>query len=192
MSTLVFLVLTELSPGIAILSLNGIFLAQLAIDAYSAFKTKSCAEDCDIDSIRRRSIRTGYRQVGNNDNPEQQSLVNRDDDTGGGAKFLQHMQCVLEHYTFKGVAFLLQGAGVIGLAIFWGARMHSGEASTSVYLRPVIGLPFILVFLSVIWCNRFQEAIAKSNIRKSDKVVSARYKSSEFGSIKHCVTMHVS
>ena len=66
-------------------------------------------------------------------------------------------------------------------------RMKAGnnEWKVSVFLRPLIGLPFVLLALSLVWSNRFQEAIARSNTRKNGEEVSARYKSSK-SYIQYC------
>jgi hypothetical protein len=95
--------------------------------------------------------------------------------------FLRGVRCITEYYAVKVIAGLFQFFGVAGWIGFWIYEIKSGRsaARTSVYLRPLIGLPVVLLTLSIIWSNRFQEAITRSNVRKDDKRVSARYKSSE-------------
>ena len=173
MCTLIFLVLTELSPGVAILVLNGVFIVQTLIDIPNAFRRQSCRnrQDCNL----RHCHRAGYRIVGTN---EVQSIV------GGGNqgkedktlfdKCLQHLQCFLEYYVVKVVALILQVLGVAGLIAYC---IYVPERKT--YFRALIGLPLVLLALSAIWCNRFQEAMAKSHVRNDDIKVSARYKSSK-------------
>lgn len=181
MCTLVFLVLPELSPGVAILALNGVFFIQIIIDVRSSFRAKQCStEECNV---RRNTSRNGYNPVGQADSPEHQPFFNQVD-TGRNKhlmKFLRHLQCILEYHVVKVIAGVLQFVGVAGLIGYWIYVVKSGKSAgkQSVYLHPLIGLPFVLLALSTIWSNRFQEAIAESNVRKEGKKVSARYKSSK-------------
>ena len=183
MSTLLFLVLTELSPGVAILVLNGVFLIQTAIDVYSSFRNR---KKCLSDSCN--GHRHGdYTEM--NDHAEEKELLVDDLEQGQGQEqgrfmaFLSRLQCVLEHYVVKVVALLLQLGGLVGLIAFWAVKVLTAEnlpAKKNVYMKPLIGLPLVLLSLSFIWSNRFQEAIAKPNLKlNKDKKVTARYKSSE-------------
>ena len=180
MCTLVFLVLTELSPGVAILVLNGVFIVQIIIDVQSSLRERQCINDnCNL---RRR----GYRGVNEPDNLEQQPLNYVPAPVQEGKykhfmKFLKQLQRITDFYAVKIVAGLLQVIGVVGLIGYWIAVVKSGKSAgkPNVYLHPLIGLPFVLLTLSTIWSNRFQEAIARSNVRKDDKKISARYKSSK-------------
>lgn len=182
MCTLVFLVLTELSPGVAILVLNGVFFVQILIDTHSSFRTKQCATDnCDL---RRNSERQGYDRVDQANSPEHEPFLIPMEDGRYKyfMKFLRRLQCITEYYVVKVIAGLLQFVGIAGLIGYWIYIVKTGKSAGKevVYLHPLIGLPLVLLALSVIWSNRFQEAIAKSGVRKDDKKVSARYKSSKF------------
>lgn len=193
MCTLVFLVLTELSPGVAVLVLNGVFLVQILIDVRSSFRTQQCAtENCNV---RRHTVRQGYNVVGQDDSPEHQPFLDQVDDGRYKTllRILRRVKCILECYVVKIIAALLQFVGVAGLIGFWIYVVRSGNSAgkESVYLHPLIGLPFVLLALSMIWSNSFQEAIARSNnLRADDKKVSARYKSSEPFIVYHACTLH--
>lgn len=181
MCTLIFLVLPELSPGVAMLALNGVFLVQIIFDVHSSFRAKQCStEECNV---RRYTTRNGYSQVGRVESPERQPLFHQADDGRYKhlMKFLRPLQHILESYVVKVIAGILQLVGVAGLIGYWiyvvKARKSAGR--DQVYLHPLIGLPFVLLALSMIWSNRFQEWIAESNTRKDGNKVSARYKSSK-------------
>ena len=168
MSTLLFLVLTELSPGEAILILNGVFLVQTAIDVHTSFRNRK-KHFLDDYSTQRCGDRHEYNQMDNC--PEEILMITN---PGAGGRQVDDMmhECFLNHYVVKAVALLLQVGGLVSLISFWAVP----PASDMVHKKALIGLPFILLSLSLIWSNWFQEAIAKSNYL--DK--TARYKSSEF------------
>ena len=98
-------------------------------------------------------------------------------------KLLKRLQCILDHSVVKVLAALLQIGGVVGLIAFWAVVMFTKKdkipVDIQVYVQPLVGLPLVLLALSIVWSSRFQEAIAKSGIRKDEKKVSARYKSGE-------------
>ena len=178
MSSLLFLVLTELSPGVAILVLNGVFFVQTAIDICTSFRNrkKCCSENCDI---RRHGARHDYAQVGGHleEEPLMDDLKGQQGQQGGDENHsMTFLQRMLGHNVVKIVALLLQLGGLVGLISFWADR------DTDNNNKPLIGLPFVLLSLSFIWSNRFQEAIAKSNHK--NKKVTARYKSGECFVIK--------
>ena len=153
MSTLLFLVLTELSPVVSILVLNGVFFVQPFIDICTSRK-KCFSDNCNI----RKSdtgTRSGYAQV------EEKPLINEGQGPRGDKKcfmvFQSWLRCVLEHCVVKVVALLLQLGGLVGLIIFWAVKMHN--------MKPLISLPLVLISLSFVWSNRFQEAIARPDLK---------------------------
>ena len=176
MCVLVFLVLTELSPGVAILVLNGVFFVQILIDVRSSIRRKPCPSD----NCPRRWT---YDTIGEEDDREYEDIPNPLERRRHMyyMKCLRGLQGITEHYVVKVIAGLLQLIGVAGLIGYWVYKVRSGHgaAKSSVYTRALISLPLVLLALSVIWSNKFQEAIARSHVRKNDKKVSARYKSSE-------------
>ncbi len=194
MSLLVFLVLTELSPSVSILVLSGVFMVQTFIDAYTAFR--KCRDDnkCPMQGRRR-----GYDEVGEANHQEGQPFMNQEEEgeTKRYVRVLQRLHSISENYVVKVFATLLQLLGVFGISSFFIYMMVKGSAKGEVdyiYMRPVISLPFVLLILSMIWSNRFQEAIARPDRKTTDQqkrttktsreehkksIITARYKSSK-------------
>ena len=181
MTSLLFLVMTELSPGVSILALSGVFMVQTVIDAYDAFRKKQCGDDCNI---RRAASRRGYTNVGGaNHNENRPLMVNPDEEEENQRciSVLQRLNCILESYVVKVIAAILQYAGVLGLVSFFIYMLVTGSSRKGVdhvYMRPVISLPLVFLSLSIIWSNKFQEAIARPK-RSQNRNATARYKSSE-------------
>ncbi len=179
MSVLVFLVLSELSPGISILLLSGVFLCQTPLEIKRAFHPKPL--NCNV---RNRRQRNQYDIVdGNNrdlkallpeDPPDPVIIDQPDKFNSAKIKILGRLECIFEHWGTKGLAYFLQLAGLGGLIIFWAYTLAHQPPDRKNY-RHLVGLPLVLVAMSVIWSDRFQEEVASSYKKNS----SARYKSSE-------------
>ena len=212
MCTLIFLVLTELSPGVAIFILNGVFIVQILIDIFhlSTYQTAPCG-GVEKGLGRHSSTPNAERKEGSKSNADsgeawQESQL---EDVVGRNRFLLHMRNQLQHvqvnlqkvltvflqlikhyaevllesWGAKVLALLLQLSG-LGTLVLYTAIRGNWEG---VYLRLVIGLPCVLIALSAIWSSSFQEAVAKSQpqIRRRDQdgcKISARYKSGTFRS----------
>ena len=178
-----FLVLAELPPGVGILLLNGVFVAQILIDLRENKRLYCCGPDCSENSnypVLRAAFRNkqGYSRIENTD-----QLESQENKTYSKSEQLIHfLWKVLETRTTKTVALLLQVGGIFGFVGLWVALMHRN--GTVYFLRPVIGFPLVLLVMSVIWSTQFQELIAQPYMyrmhRMPDMGRTARYKSSEF------------
>lgn len=151
-STLLFLVTSEFSPGVSILLLSGVFIIQILINT---FDKDAC---CSLQQKYRVSV---AEYPSNESNPLSTSRF-------------RAICCV----SLKVVAFLLQSIaifGIIGYVIYTTVVLEE-----PLNFRLVIGLPFALVLLSIVWSDRVQEFIAKSSIKdKAGNYRSGRYKSSK-------------
>ena len=178
MCVLVYLVFAELPSDISILLLNGVFSAQLVIDIKDTHNWVCCNRGCfgEIGSCltrsRRNAHRRGYERV----------EEGRDRDSQSNSNFVQCLLSVfgtiLENRITKVMALLLQVGGVIALIAFLIVKTHANKDHP---IQPMIGIPLVLLVMSVIWSNRFQEMIAKPTTTHTieDEKRTARYKSSK-------------
>ena len=132
-STLVFLVLTELSPGIGILVVSGIFITQIFVNVL---------ESDFVSHIFSCSHKSRFmpRPAG------KQSPVNC-------------MSCCSA--SIKLLAFLLQATGLATMVGYW--IYTSVAHGSELQYRLVVGLPVSIVALSIAWNRRVQSFISMSS-----------------------------
>ena len=169
--------LVELDPGVAILALNGVFIFQIILDVQGSFK-KSCGTD-KCQPARRRE----YGDIADCGSQEQ-PLINDGDQEDVQSRIktcLRWCEKKNEHWFLKCLALLLQGAGLIGLIGFWGSQVGHHNFPLDVHLRPMIGLPLVIIAMSIIWSDRVQRFFARAHGKTVDEnKKSARYKSSTY------------
>lgn len=134
MSTLVFLVIAEFSPGVSILLFSGVFILQTLI---SAFDSDMCCQP------KSKYLRAPTEEPGKR---------------GGRCTALSSSLCIVS----KLLAFVLQVFGVLGLVGYFVYKtIVEGEP---LEYRVVVGMPLAILALSVVWSNRCQEFIVGSSI----------------------------
>ena len=76
---------------------------------------------------------------------------------------------IIENKIVKVLAFLLQLIGIVGFIAVW--TIKSKEPNYKLH-RPVIGYPLVIVVLSILWTNVFQEFIAepKKNVEEEENL----------------------
>ena len=156
MTTFVYLVLPEISPGAGILLLCGVFFFQIIVDFCYTQRWFWCQHDgCCCASGEQRDFSHLHRK----------SKVEY---------VVCIVQLILENRMMKIVALMLQIIGVFGFIGTWAYHMkHRGYNM----IRPMVGYPLGIVVLSVIWSSWFQEKIATPH-RSEQQSNRARYKSS--------------
>ena len=167
MSIFVYLVLSELHPAVSILVLNGVFFAHIAIDLYSSYYKKT---NCNPNNYQNQLQRREYTELNENNEAESDPFVTRDPVVNQDRNKLYHKM----KNPLKVAGFLLQLIGLV--SIFFFCFMVEKKENEYSYLRPLIALPLVLLVMSIIWSNRFQEATAKPYLLTCNKV-SSRYKS---------------
>ena len=183
MCLLVFIVLASFPVGVSILLLNGVFLFQIALDVRKTFRTRKCVPR------NRNSHRKDYAEMSGEGGEDRRSLLrSMEEDVEGhifgeawSYKWLKHLDRWLENWIVKSVALLLQIVGLCGFLIFWISEMygdHSLTGSRYFYTRSLIFLPLVLLCMSLMWTNLYQERIA--SIKKTAILKrTSRYKSSK-------------
>lgn len=156
MTTFVYLVLPEISPGAGIFLLCGVFFFQIILDFGYTQKWFWCQHDgCSCP-----------RQGQNFSRLRRRSKVEY---------VVCIAQLILENRIMKMVALMLQIAGIFGFIGVWIIHMkHRGYN----IIRPMVGYPLGIIILSVLWSTWFQEKIATPYGRKP--LHTARYKSSRW------------
>lgn len=133
-STLIFLVLSEFSPGVSILLMSGVFITQIFVNLLESDFVKH------VFSFSRKS-----------------RFVERPADK---ASPVNYKTCC--SVSIKLLAFLLQVTGLIGLVGYWLYTVFIQGANLE--FRVVVGLPVALITLSVVWSNRVQKFISRSSM----------------------------
>ena len=156
MTTFVYLVLPEISPGAGILLLCGVFSFQIIVDIYYTQRWVWCQHDgCCCASREQR----GFSRLRRESKVEYVVCI---------------VQLILENRMMKVIALMLQIVGVFGFIGVWVVHMkHRGYNM----IRPMVVYPLSIVILSFIWSSWFQEKIATPH-RKEQHTNTARYKSS--------------
>lgn len=140
MSVFVFSVLCYLTPLVALLSMQPVFVAQFLLDLY--YTPSSCG--------RRR----GYKNLGSAEHKLANVTSGR---TGIELRAYQRMRLflgdILDNKLVKVTAFLLQVIGTGGI-ILTVVLNHKPDVDHRI---PVIALPLSVATLAVLWSNKFQE-----------------------------------
>ena len=163
----VYLVLPEISPGVGIMLLCGVFFFQIVVDI---FKTPNwfCGQNrCSCFNTERN----GYDHITGHHNFNLKTIK--------WAKvfeyFVRCVQVLLENKVTKVLALLLQILGIIGFISLWVSKMKGHGYDM---IRPMVGFPLVILVLSFIWTNWFQEKIAEPHTQMNN--VTARFKSSKY------------
>ena len=152
MTTFVYLVLPEISPGAGIFLLCGVFSCQIIVDCYYSQKCFWCQHD----EYSRRQQRHDPSHI------HQKSKV------------VCITQFLLENRVMKILALSFQVVGIFGFITVWTVYMkHHGYSM----IRPMVGYPLSIIGLSILWSTCFQEKIAVPH-RREQQNNTGRYKSS--------------
>ena len=187
MCLLVFIILASFPMGVSILLLNGVFLFQIALDVRKTFRNRKCVpRNC---RTRIHSHREDYVEMSGEGGEDRRSLLRSMEEDAEGHifvearsyKWLKHLDRWLENWIVKSVALLLQIVSLCGFLIFWVLKMHGDHSLTDsryFYMRSLISLPLVLLCMSLMWTNLYQERIA--SIKKTAILErTSRYKSSK-------------
>ena len=156
MTTLVYLVLPEISPGAGILLLCGVFFFQIIVDICYTQNWFWCQHDGCFRAQRGHDF----------PNLHQRSKVEY---------VVCTVQLILENRVMKILALVLQISGIFGFIGVWVINMkHRGYN----VIRPMVVYPLGIIILSVLWSTWFQEKIATPYGKEPQKN-TARYKSSK-------------
>ena len=161
MAVFVYVVLPQLSPGIGMLLLCGVFFFQIIIDTFNTPHWYSCQNN------RCSCAGNGYDLLRTN-RPQKLSIMER---------FVQFVQVILENKLMKMLALSLQIAGVIGFITAWVAGMRTSEYDVT---RPMVGGPLAILVLSLVWSTWFQKRVNEPNKKDLQRDVTARYKSGKY------------
>ena len=160
MTVLVYLVLPQLSPGVGMLLLCGVFFFQIVIDKFKTPHWYWCQNNrCSCAAHERN----GYDLL--RTSQQKQSIMER---------FVRFMQIILENKMMKIIALLLQIFGVIGFTAAWVVGINTDEFDVT---RPLVGGPLAILVLSFVWSTWFQKKVNEPDRRDLQRNVTARYKS---------------
>ena len=170
MTSFVYLVLPELSPGVGILLLCGVFVFQIIVDIKRTPNKYCCQRNNKC-----------YRNTGMyEDDPliAQPNIKGRK--KGIKDKFMHIIQVLFENKITKLIALVLQITAIFGFISIWVLHIKPLIGSQNM-IRPMLGYPVIALVLSVIWSNFFQDKIAEFHHKVSLKEgATAKFKSSKF------------
>ena len=164
MTIFVYLVLPELSPGVGILLLCGVFVFQICVDLV---RTPNKFWGQNYGCCCRDTERNGYDTIA-------LPRVRKWKIIG---YFVCFVQVMLENKITKFFALLLQIGGIFGFIAIW--VFHTKSLGYNM-LRPMIAYPLVAFVLSFVWSNFFQDKIAEVHKNKTKEGVTARFKSSKF------------
>ena len=170
MTIFVYLVLPELSPGVGILLLCGIFSFQMCVDVINTPHLLWC-QNRNYNQLFAGCRRNGYNLLTSANQPK--------------SKFeyvVRIAQIALENKLMKIIAVLIQVFSLIGFIVGWILGMQN--YGQNLFIRATIGGPLCILVLSFIWSDWFQMKIVtpnKKNLERED--ITARYKSCECNNI---------
>ena len=152
----VYLILPEVTSGAGILLLSGVFIAQIAMDIYYTpipcyFGSHSQKCSC----LRRQQ--KGYHRTYNDLQPS--PLVSHSVRSKAGI--------IIENKIVKVLAFLLQVMGIFGFSALWNELPKDTKYKS---FWPIIGFPVVIIMLSIIWTDSFQEYIAQPKLYEEEHV----------------------
>lgn len=165
MTTFVYLVLPEVSPGVGILLLCGVFIFQICIDIV---KTPNWYWGQRQGYCARAGERNGYDNMaaGNRQNLRCWVVMRY---------FVCIVQVLFENKIAKVIALLLQIIGIFGFIGMWVINLKPLNYNMT---RPMVGYPLAILVLSVIWSNFYQDKIAEAHKpRRNQDDITARFKS---------------
>ena len=168
MTVLMYLVLPQLSPGVGMLLLCGVFFFQIIIDAFKTPHWYWCQNNrcsCAADE------RNGYDRL----RASRQTVSLRE-------RFVRFVHIILETKVMKLIALLLQIFGIAGFIAAWIIGMNGSDLDK---VRPIVGAPLAILTLSLVWSSWFQKKVNDPYKRDVQRDVTARYKSGEL------ITIHV-
>ena len=156
MATFVYLVLPEVSSGIGIMLLCGVFISQILIDIYKTPVPNfgSSCQMCTCDCLR--SQRQEYDRL--QSYPHQNTDTSYFDQEGQSEYLYSKAGVIIENKIVKVIAFLFQLTGIAGFIVLWITKSNENNYN---FYRPVFGYLFVIVVLSILWTNIFQEFIAE-------------------------------
>ena len=168
MTIFVYLILPEVSSGAGILLFSGVFVAQIAMDIYYTpipYYFGSHNQKCSC-LLRQQK---GYHRTYN------------DLQTSPLASFtFQHIhsvrskaEIIIENKIVKVLAFLLQLMGIFGFSALWSELSKDTKYKS---FWPTIGFPIIIIMLSIIWTDSFQEYIAQPRQYKEEHAHDSKAK----------------
>ncbi len=159
MTVLVYLVLPQLSPGVGMLLLCGVFFFQIIIDTVKTPHWYWCQNNRCSCAVGERNgydlLRASRQRV---------SLMER---------FVRFVQIVFENKVMKLIVLLLQIFGIVGFIAAWVTGMNTNDLE----IRPLVGAPLAILVLSLVWSSWFQKKINDPRKRGLQRNVTARYKS---------------
>ena len=159
MTVLMYLVLPQLSPGVGMLLLCGVFFFQIIIDALKTPHWYWCQNN-------RCSCAAGERNGYDRLRASRHNVSLRE-------RFVRFVQIILENKVMKLIALLLQIFGIAGFIAAWVIGMNSSNLEYD-KVRPMVGAPLAILTLSLVWSSWFQK---KVNDPYKGGDVTARYKS---------------
>ena len=160
MTVLVYLVLPQLSPGVGMLLLCGVFFFQIIIDTFKTPHWYWCQNNRCSCAVGERNgynlLRTGQQKL---------SVMER---------IVRFVQIIFENKAMKIVALLIQIFGFAGFITAWVIGMNTSSINVT---RPMIGGPLAILVLSLVWSTWFQKKVNDPSKRGIQGDVTARYKS---------------
>jgi hypothetical protein len=163
MTVLVYLVLPQLSPGVGMLLLCGVFFFQIIIDTFKTPHWYWCQNNRCSCAVGERN---GYDLL--RASRQKLSLMER---------FVRFVQIIFENKVMKLIALLLQIFGVIGFIAAWVIGMNTNDLDYNFEIRPLVGAPLAILVLSLVWSSWFQKKVNDPHKRGLQRNVTARYKS---------------
>lgn len=159
MTIFVYLILPEVSSVAGILLLSGVFVAQIAIDIYNTPIPYFGSHHQKYSCLKRQ--RKEYHRLHSPETSPMTSVTVRQ----------SHSVCliaeiIIENKMVKILAFSLQLTGIIGFSALWSKL--SMDAHYKSYWT-IIGYPIVIIVLSIIWSNVFQEQIAEPKNSEEDQ-----------------------
>ena len=178
MSVFVFSVLCYLTPELALLSTQSVFLSQLAMDTYYT----PCSN---------RLIKNNNRHYDSVDYGQRHPLLKGRDEEESKIEFIANRFCskvrqilgeILDNKLTKVTALILQVIGAGGLL---GILILSCKSQQSYLLVPVIALPLSIITLAFLWSNKFQDEFVSTPARDTSVAVDSEGEPGTVSSTRH-------
>ena len=183
MSVFVFSVLCYLTPELALLSTQSVFLSQLAMDTYYTPWNGFCSN---------RRIKNNNKHYDSVDYGQRHPLLKgRDEEEESKIEFIANRFCfkvrqilgeILDNKLTKVTALILQVIGAGGLL---GILILSCKSQQSYLLVPVIALPLSIITLAFLWNNKFQDEFVSTPARDTSVAVDSEGGPGTVSSTRH-------